>query len=75
MHRNTQVYFHRLIKEKFTDGLEKWAKERDKRQKKRRQDASAVELLAVKKDVTEAIEAGYSPSVRIGVHSIKWNSK
>ena len=45
---------------KFTDGLEKWAKERDKRQKKRRQDASAVEFLAVKKDVTEAIEAGYS---------------
>ena len=45
---------------KFTDGLEKWAKERDKLQKKRRQDASAVEFLAVKKDVTEAIEAGYS---------------
>lgn len=45
---------------KFTDGLEKWVQERDKRQKKRRQDASAVEFLAVKKDVTEAIEAGYS---------------
>ncbi|EFI4080053.1 TraK family protein [Vibrio parahaemolyticus] len=45
---------------KFTDGLEKWVQERDKRQKKRRQDASAVEFLAVKKDVAEAIEAGYS---------------
>lgn len=45
---------------KFTDGLEKWVQERDKRQKKRRQDASAVEFLAVKKDVTDAIEAGYS---------------
>lgn len=45
---------------KFTDGLEKWVLERDKRQKKRRQDASVVEFLAVKKDVAEAIEAGYS---------------
>ena len=46
--------------EKFVDELEKWAQARDKRQKKRRQDASAVEFLAVKKDVNEAIEKGYA---------------
>lgn len=45
---------------KFTDKLEKWAQERDKQQEKRRQDTSVVEFLAVKKDVNEAIEAGYS---------------
>lgn len=42
--------------EKFTDGLEKWVKQ----QKKRRQDTSVVEFLAVSKEVTEAIQSGYS---------------
>lgn len=46
--------------ENFTDKLEKWVKQREKDQKKRRQDASTVEFLAVKKDVLEAITAGYS---------------
>ncbi len=45
---------------KFTEELEKWVQERDKRQQKRRQDALSVEFLAIKKNVTEAIEAGYS---------------
>jgi len=42
--------------ERFTDGLEKWVKQ----QKKQRQDISVVEFLAVKKDVAEAIQRGYS---------------
>lgn len=45
---------------KITDGLEKWVIEREKKQKKRRQDTSAVEFLAIKADVKEAIEKGYS---------------
>jgi len=44
----------------FTDGLEKWVREREKQEQKRRQDASAVEFLAVKNDVKEAMEKGYA---------------
>lgn len=45
---------------KFTDELEQWVQEREKKYKKKRQDKFAVEFLAVKKNIIEAIDAGYS---------------
>lgn len=44
----------------FTTGLENWVQKREAEQKKRRKDSSAVEFIAIKKDVAEAIKAGYS---------------
>lgn len=44
--------------EKFTDGLDKWVQKRGKG--KRRKDTLVVEFLAAKKNICDAIDAGYS---------------
>jgi len=44
----------------FTDGLEKWVKKTTKNQKNKRGSVLTVEFLAVKKDVIDAMSAGYS---------------
>ncbi len=44
----------------FIDDLEKWLHLRHKKEHKKRQDVLVVEFLAMKKSISEAVDAGYS---------------